>query len=83
VAGIMLAICVKELLPFSFKTLRPQRRKWHTRHHSAYLAATPLLAIVTLPASKHFIGETSETLVLSRNRKLERVSRIAEEVLSK
>jgi ZIP family zinc transporter len=27
VAGIMLAICVKELLPFSFKTLRPQRRK--------------------------------------------------------
>jgi len=41
------------------------------------------LAIVSLPASKHFIGETSETLVLSRNRKLERVSRIAEEVLSK
>ena len=27
VAGIMLAICVKELLPFSFKTLRPQGRK--------------------------------------------------------
>ena len=27
VAGIMLAICVKELLPFSFKTLRPQPRK--------------------------------------------------------
>ena len=27
VAGIMLAICVKELLPFSFKTLRPSSRK--------------------------------------------------------
>ena len=27
VAGIMLAICVKELLPFSIKTLRPSSRK--------------------------------------------------------
>lgn len=27
VAGIMLAICFKELLPFSFKTLRPSSRK--------------------------------------------------------
>jgi ZIP family zinc transporter len=26
VAGIMLAICVKELLPFSYKTLRPSSR---------------------------------------------------------
>jgi len=27
VAGIMLAICVKELLPYSYKTLRPSSRK--------------------------------------------------------
>jgi zinc transporter ZupT len=26
VAGIMLGICVKELLPYSFKTLRPSSR---------------------------------------------------------